>query len=325
MNQYIYGERIGREDFINVSLLDKTGNIIWNKKQNKDLIGLDFFIYQDLIYSYRGDSNGIFKIIFDLDGNLISKQSIINVPDYFIYKQENNIYAIRKTYRGNNLNLQIEVIEFSLEGEKKRSLTFETDRVKGNDININIKNNTFYFFGRDSCNSIFSSCANIFCDVYNSSGKKINTLNFGTFGNNNFYDRLILNNGNIVISMSNFNKTDFDFRLYSPKGNLIKSKSLNFNSVKMNLFKNNTIGIVGGNNKAFSNNEKQSQFLIIDQYLEKIYEKKIGSFDNGETFNLFQEFDNFYYLIGNTDGTNGDFDIPNNTGGTDTFYIKLKK
>jgi hypothetical protein len=71
---------------------------------------------------------------------------------------------------------------------------------------------------------------------------------------------------------------------------------------------------------------KKLNFKILNSNLDVISERNIGSLDNTGTFgSTCHERANFYYIYGVTDSADGDFDLPNNSTGTDLFLYRLNK
>ncbi|WP_146106970.1 hypothetical protein [Polaribacter porphyrae] len=325
---FIYSEWNSNE--FKMSLLNQNGEITWTKSHENSLLGHIFFINEKLIYSYTSNSKGIFENTFSFTGNFLSSKIISNEPWYSIKKQNNDLYAIRQSRFGNASKLKIDIIQFSKNGVLEKKISLETSRNYSDLIEVIVQKNRIYFFGENNFESSIGSYSNHFCEIYDFSGNLIKLINTETSGRKSAYQSLVFENGNILMTVINFNKRpiDYDFRLFNSEGKLINSQIFNSpgNSLKLSLFENDRIGIAGSNSYSSSvNNRKKSQFVILDENLDELFEREIGSIDDGEVFFFLQEFNNYYYLIGNTNGTDGDFNIPNNTGGTDLFYMKLEK
>lgn len=317
---------------LKLSLLSKFGEKIWTKEHNLNL-NVDnnlTFLNNNLITIYSNSENdGIYKSIFDVEGELVVSERIFDEPNTYALSKENElIYAVYFDSSNNTNNIRIGYIEFSLNGDLIRSGSFETANNITLPQDIIVKNNKIYKFGETDFNNF--SHNNYSCEIFDLSGNHINTINTETQDSNARHSKLVLNNGNILMSIYNFENSplDYSLRLFDADGNLIKSsifKSIG-NNLRISLFNNDMIALTGAKENS-SNIRKDSQFVILNSNLEETYKKEFGSYNNGggQSYILTQEFDNFYYLIGSTHGIDGDFDLPNNSNDADLYYFKLNK
>lgn len=320
---------------LKASLVNSLGEVEWTKEHNlaNDVFinqGSTAFKYNNQIYIYTGRL-GIHKYIFDLEANLITSETLSSEDDYFLQKDDLNIYAVRNVHGSNNSKV-IDYIKYSLTGNliEGNNFLYENNSYSSEII---IKNDLIYLFGESDFRSSLNFYENYYCSIFDLSGNLINRIDTETSNLKRSHSKLVLDNGNIIMSIYNFENIngftalkDYEFRLFNLQGNLINSMVVNSSSnvLKLELLLENRFGLAGGRN-ALSTEPKFSQFSVFDSDLNQLYTKNIGSFDNGEEFFEIKESSESYYLLGRTDGTDGDFDLPNNSTTSDMFYFKLSK
>ena len=323
----VFHEKYGNT--IKISLVNNSGKVEWTKEHNliTDVTsGNCSFIFNNLIYLYTG-VYGINKYVFDFNGNLLKSESLSNEEHYYMIKDNDFLYAVKST-TSNNPN-QINYIKYSLTGDYISELSFSEENISYSD-KIIIKNNKIYLFGTSESQTSTNVSENYFCKVLDLNGNFISIISTEISDQSTPHSKLILDNGNILMSIYNFSNVTvlegYELRLFNEESNLLNSLIIPSyqNALRLDLLSGSNIGLAGGKNPS-SSELKLSQFTILDKNLNEIYHRSLGSYDNGEVFFKTLEYNNYYYLLGRTDGTNGDFDLPNNSTTSDMFLYRLNK
>ena len=269
--------------------------------------------FLNFFYQYNGE----FKLMkFDLAGNFVEENSIIS--EYFntVQKNENDFNLIRHTSNGiiskkySFLGELIETIEINL--------TIETP----NSSKTILKNDKTYLFSVSDFNGnnpFFYD--NFFCKTFNQN-TLINTLNVNTSQKTSNYGlSKVFNNGNLLMHFNDNDNTEL--KLLSQDGIEIANNSFELNYIGNSfLDSSENISIVG--NYKETSNSIRTHITILDSNLDIVSQRLLGV-NNYNNFRIAFESNNHYYIVGLTDSRTGDFDLPNNSSGTDMFIYKLKK
>ena len=262
---------------------------------------------------------------FDLDGNLLQSNLISNESFDLVQKNQNDFYLIKHNPSG------IHSKKYSFSGNLLETTTLNITIEEPAFSKTIIKNNKSYLFSISDFNgSSPYFYDNYFCEIYEDNNLS-NTINNETSNSNAYISNsIVLNNGNILLVTMFDDSLDFlnyEFKVFdSVTGNQIANRVFESSSNIMRLFLNadGNIGFVGGYARP-NDNSKWSRLTILDSNLNMISQRILGSLDIGEIFFAVNESSSSYYITGRTDGRNGDFDLPNNSTGTDMFLYKLNK
>ncbi|WP_223552301.1 hypothetical protein [Aestuariivivens sp. NBU2969] len=320
---------------LRISEVDTFGKILWTKEHDFkiDILSNSIFILNNLIYCYSSGVNGIEKRVINFNGDIVESELPFS-QGTFISKDNDFIFAFDLYYNQSTSKTEITYRKYSLNGNFISETSFESDYLQlSSNSDIIVKNNYIYIFDEDDFQNSPNFYENYFCKIYDLSGSLINTINSEIKNLKSAHSKLVLDNGNILMSIYNFKEDnsfvyidDYDLRLYDLSGNLITTKTHKSysNVLKINLLSNNEIAVAGGRDGSMTE-LKLSQFTVYDQNLNQVYSRNIGGYDSGDVFFKINESANYYYLLGRTFDYNGDYDLPNNSTGTDMFYFKLEK
>jgi hypothetical protein len=319
---------------LKISEVDSAGEIVWTQEHNLgiDLFSNSTFFLNDLIYSYTSNENGLGKTVFNLSGDVLESELLTSIGG-IISKDNNYIYNFTIDYNSTTNTSEISYKQYSLLGNLISEGSFSTDYVQLSNNDIIVKNNLIYIFDESDFQGSPNFYENYFSRIYDLDGNLINTINTETDGLKTAHSKLVLDNGNILMSIYNFqddggfvNIDTYDLRLYSTSGDLINTQIVNSysNVLKLELLSSGNVAIAGGRDSSLTE-LKLSQFTVFDQNLNEIYTRNIGGYDEGDVFFKLNESNEFYYLLGRTDDSNGDYDLPNNSSTSDMFYFKLEK
>tara|TARA_R110001632_G_scaffold36869_5_gene93140 strand:+ start:10595 stop:11767 length:1173 start_codon:yes stop_codon:yes gene_type:complete len=323
-------------DNVTLTLIDDSGRIIWTKEHHNILgyiashISAFPFLHNNKIIVFTTGS-GLHRYEFDLNGELLNSKTIIaNDGGYRLSKEGGVVHGVKTIVI--NPGTDTRIIKVSLEGDLIETINVSTSSNISSENWVKIKNDRIYMFGRSLNQGPDLSDDIYFCEVFDRLGNLITRIETPTPANQLPHTQLVLNNGNILIAVANYtsdisnNPNSYDLRLFDPQGALIRN--LTFESPGDNLqlreLPNYKIAIAG-KEKSSSSGMKQSQFVVLNSSLDEMYRRNIGSFDGNETFYILKEYLNSYHMYGFTSGTDGDFDLPNNSSTRDLFYLKLDK
>ncbi|MCF8255739.1 MAG: hypothetical protein K9J84_14270 [Bacteroidia bacterium] len=315
---------------LKISEIDNFGEILWTKEHDLliELFSNSLFQLDNLIYLYSSNSLGLNKIVFNLQGEIIDTELLYSEGS-LMTKDSNFIYGFAFDYNILTNNTEITYRKYSLKGDFITEQSFVAE-LNGSSVDLYIKDNHIYIFGDYL---LPNSYQNYYCKVYDFQGSILSTINTETSETKSFHSKLVLDNGNILLSVYNLQINgnlsyidSYDLILYNRSGNLIKTKTINSDAfpLKLDLLSTDNIAVAGGRAGSL-NGLKLSQLTIFDQNLNEFYSRNIGGYNNLDVFFKINESSNYYYVLGRTDDNSGDYDLPNNSTGADMFYYKLKK
>ena len=325
-NNELYVFYDSRSDYLQFSKLDHKGNVVWNKDllwqtypDNSIVIlsGSKINFYYEYMAEFR-------RLVLDLDGNILSNDLIYTSSFQYIQKFDSGFYRIRCFEEA------IDIETYSLTGELLLTRTIDA-HIESPSPKVIIKGNKIYLFSTSNFNSDFPSYYEYFrCDVF-VQNRLVNTINIPTLEKYPAeHSGLVFNDGTILMPFTYEDNTGFlnyEWRIFDPvTGKEVKNKKFEASS-NISAAMINTDGniVFAGGNPRLNDKTKWSQFTILDTDLNQLSQRIIGSYDRGELFFEIKETQNYYYISGTTFGSDGDFDLPNNSPAVDMFIYRLNK
>lgn len=317
---------------LNISMVSPSGEVLWTKQHELDIDNFNnsFFLNDNFIIAYTNNSNGegLLKVKIDMNGEIQDTEVLSNKGD-IITQTESNVYIFDINYKTSDI-VEVTYKKFSVNGELISDVSFETEHLKYGAQDIIVKNNLIYVFDDSDFQGSPNYYENYYCKIFDLDGNLLNTINTETNNRKSSHSMLVLNNGNILMSIFNFQPEipleSYSLRLFNQSGDLLISKDYKSYSInlKLALLSNDNIALAGGRDRANSQ-DKLSQFTVLDKNLNVIYSRNIGAYDDGDWFYKINESSSSYYLLGKTFGYDGDYDLPNRSTSIDMIYWKLKK
>ncbi|WP_405568979.1 hypothetical protein [Winogradskyella sp. Asnod2-B02-A] len=290
------------DDFIEFSLFKKIGSVL-------------YFIYQQ--------NDGLKFIELDINGSVTNNGVISNTRYNRLQANSDKFYAMK--YESNNVIIN----SYTYTGNFIETNNITTNIYATHNCKVLIKNDLSYVFGQENFianNPFFYE--NFYCEIYNSSLELLGDFNINLsnkIGNEQL--ALVLNNGNILTKNYNGNINKTQIEIFDSNGNLLFDNSFNERHGASRILEDNNgnLRLILKNASAIPN-EKNMRLITLTQNLEVVSERRLGSdSDVGDNVKEIIETNEFIYLIGGTAGTDGDFDIPNNSHTDDLFIFKLEK
>ncbi|WP_405567772.1 hypothetical protein [Polaribacter sp. Asnod6-C07] len=303
-----------------LSKINRQGLIEWTKEiplYNYPGFSITSIINNKLnfLYLYNGEFN---LMVFDLEGNFLEKKPIIINELYdSVQKSDEGFILTRHHLDG------VVLKKYSISGEILETINIDSKIVEPNNTNSILKNDKIYI----SSASGFVRNSNFSYENYNfkifSQNNLLNTINFDTPEGNIFYGlNKVFKNGNILIT-SDKRQGNIELKLFNENSIEIANNNFEKNYIG-NLFLNNSENIAIVGNYKESTNSIRTHLTILDSNLNISSQRLLGV-NNYNNFRIAYESNNHYYVVGLTDSRTGDFDLPNNSTGTDMFIYKLKK
>ena len=315
-------------DNITLSAIDSKGTILWTKAHPSHA---NEIVSQISIIPFVSNGNivafstgfGIHRYEFNSDGDLLEARTVSNESGYYLYRNGNELYGVRATDNGDLTDA--EFIKLSMDGNIYDSSIFSASRVQYS-YHVKVKNDRVYFFGRgfgpNNVDEFF------FCEIYSYSGDFIKRIELDVPENSARHTQRIMENGNFIMTIENYlngETQDFQIHAFDPEGNSIKSFTFDSTDrLQISALPNGHLGVCGKEGNS-SNGSKNSQFAVYDTNMNEVYRRNIGSYDGRELFYRAKEYFDSYHIFGNTSGSDGDFDLANNSPVIDLFYLKLEK
>lgn len=318
--KYLLSHSIGSST-LTLGMYDDNGVLIWDKLFSNGTIGTlnDIYINNQDVYFASVDNDGIKFTTLDLSGN-ITGEIILENSSFFgnrIFKFSGSSF-----YIGYIDNGVFYMRKYSLAGQLIDSFNLPIDSTSSI-RSVEVKNDYIFVIElKDFNNSVVGSYENLSCSIFSSEGTFVNEIitpysNFSTSGIR------VLNTGSILISKSNSLISEFE--KYEVNGDLLNSHTIT-GYYSGNIFEDENQNLVffGSLSNGVLVNNRSTEMLKMDSNFNVLYNRYLGG-SVYDVVGLFGENNTSYILVGTTESTNGDFDLPNNSDGLDTFIFKLDK
>lgn len=314
-------------DTYKISQVNSDGIIEWTK----EIESINGYIYKAILKRLDSDlyfiylqNDGLKFIQFDFNGNILKRGIISNIFYNDLQESNDGFFAIK--YERNIIITN----KHTFAGDLIKSSKITTDIHSINHCKVLIKNGFSYVLSKENFtgNDPFFY-QNLNCKIFNSSSEMTDEFDI-VLDNKIGIEQLslALNSGNILTINYNGETNKTHIEIFDSEGSLMFNNSFEEPTAGSSFITEDNTGslrFIIKNNVA-TGNTKNMRLITLTQNLEVISERSLGSIsDIGDNARQIIENENFIYVIGSTAGTDGDFDLPNNSTSDDLFIFKLKK